>query len=278
MRTPALLGLTVIASVLGACAQPAPTATPTPVVEYEPLCEGCDISTPTPAATDTPTPRPTPRPTATLTPTPTATPTPTPEPVPERSQVFFDDIELVKDSGLWNWSNCQRLLESYEQAKQQSRERGGPEPFRPVWRPCLQELQQRFQLLQHLPESEQQKHTPGLCRDLDEQVYIPALYEAGEHGDLSVLLRGGDYAVFLGRHGGEMRMFLTTECAEHVPYEPYPEPPDLDCANYDYREDAEEDAYTYWYADDINDVLDYEVSAEWGTTTEIICGHLPSRP
>ena len=134
------------------------------------------------------------------------------------------------------------------------------------------ELERRYQLLKHQPESEQRKHWPGLCRDIDEQVYIPALHEATQSGV------SFNSPIFLSGHWGNLRMLLTTECAEHVPYEPYPEPPDLDCANYDYREDAEEDAYTYWYADDINDLLDYEYSPTWGTTTELVCGYLPSRP
>ena len=136
------------------------------------------------------------------------------------------------------------------------------------------DLETRYQLLKHQPESEQRKHWPGLCHDLDELVYIPTLYRASQNDDPSFLWND----VFLSEHTGELRMLLTTECAEHVPYEPYTEPPDLDCANYDYREDAEEDAYTYWYADDINDLLDYEYSPTWGTTTELVCGYLPSRP
>ena len=134
------------------------------------------------------------------------------------------------------------------------------------------ELERRYQLLKHQPESEQRKHWPGICRDINELVYIPALYEAVESGPSFW------HPIFLSGHAGELRMLLTTECAEHVPYEPYPEPPDLDCANYDYREDAEEDAYTYWYADDIDNLLDYEYSPTWGTTTELVCGYLPSRP
>lgn len=268
-----------IALVLTACG-PDPTPTPTPrPPKPDPTATSTLPPTSTPSPTATPTPTPTPRPIPAPTSTATPRPTPTPTPVPPRYQVFYDDIELVKGTDLWNWSNCSRLLESYEREKERMKEIGGPEPFRPVWRPCLHELEQRFQLLKHQPESEQEKHLPGICRDIDEQVYIPALYEAAvEVDDLSVLLRREEYARFLGRHAGELRMFLTTECAEHISYESYPEAPDLDCANYDYREDAEEDALTYWYADDIEDVLDYEYSQEWGTTTELVCGYLPSRP
>lgn len=254
---------------------PVPTATPT--------------STPTPRPTSTPKPTPTPSPTATPTaaPKPTATPnpSPTPTPVQKRYEVFFDDIDLVlvDRPHLWNWSNCQELIERWEHGIQRARDlraRGNSsvkDPHRPLSTPCTNELEQRVQLLPTAPESEQVKHWPDICRRLDEQVYIPTLYRRTvESNDLSLLFER-EVAVIFNWHVGDLRMYLTTECSEHVSYEPYPEPPDLDCANFDYREDAEEAAWTYWYADDINDIVDHQFSPTWGTTTEIICGYLPSR-
>lgn len=286
---------------------PTPTPTPTPVNVYEPLCDGCDISTPS-ASTATPTatlrpPRPQ-RPTATPTPTrtpvpsvcetqpqycPTATPTPTPTPSPEewapRYQVFADDIDLIEEHRphFWNWTNCTERIEVYEKWKQQAEDQRAkgfnfPDPHRPIWTPCTNELEQRIQLLPHEPEPEQAKYWPGICRALDEQVYIPALYRRTvESDDLTRLFQKGDLAPIFNWHVGELRRYLTTECAEYVPYVPYPPAPDMDCSDYDYREDAEEAAWTYWYAEDINDVVDHQFSSTWGTTTEIVCGYLPSR-
>ena len=120
-----------------------------------------------PTATATPRLTPTvPRLTATPTRTPTPVPTATPTPVQKRYQVFFDDIELVKDSDLWNWTNCQRVIEAHERDKQRMKELGGPEPFRPIWRPCLIELEQRIQLL---------RHEPSLSRRSTGQGYAAAL-------------------------------------------------------------------------------------------------------
>lgn len=182
--------------------------------------------------------------------------------------MFYDDIELVRDTEMWNWTNCPEIKKLVAE---------NPNRLPPIWQPCATELNQRMQFIKHEPESEQEKHWPGICRGLDEQVYVPMLHEAvAGFGDPSILYNRA-YARIPNWHAGELRLYLTTECAEHVAYAPYPEPPDLDCANYEYREDAEEDAWTYWYADDLSDVVDHEYSLEWGTTTEIVCGYLPSR-
>ena len=113
---------------------------------------------------------------------------------------------------------------------------------------------------------------------LNEQVYIPTLYEAAvERDDFSFLYHREEHARIFNWHAGDLRMFLTTDCSEYVLYEPYPEPPKKDCSDFDYREDAEEHAYIYWYAEHISDLVDHEYSSTWGTTTEIVCGYLPSR-
>ena len=249
-----------------------PTATATPKLTPTNLL-------PTATPTRFPTPVPTPTPTAGPTPTPKATPTPTatPIPVPQRYQVFFDDIELVKDSDLWNWTNCQPRIDVYEQRKQRALEVGGREPHRPIGRPCLHELEQRIQLLRHEPEPEQEKHWAGICRSLDEQVYIPTLYSVAVESGPSFLYHREEHALIFNWHAGDLRMFLITDCSEHVPYEPYPEPPQKDCSDFDYREDAGEYVYTYWYAEHIGDLIDREYSSTWGTTREIVCGYLPSR-
>ena len=266
----------------------APTATPgpapTPTLTTAELTRQRRVTATASAPTPTPTRTPVPsicetQPQYCPTPTPEATPTPTPGQWLQRYQVFADDIAFVRGSEVWEYQQrpytpvdvCRRILSSDPRYQDCATRRIFTELGNAA------ELERRYQLLKHQPESEQAKHWPGICRDIDDQVYIPILYSAVVESGPSFLL-DQRHSRFLGWHAGHLRLYLTESCAEHVPYEPYPEPPDLDCANYDYREDAEEDAYTYWYADDIKHLLDYEYSSTWGTTTELICGYLPSRP
>ena len=260
-------------------------------------------ASPTPAAVPTATPR-RPAPTPTLTteeltrqrrataaaqPTPTATPTPTPQP---RYQVFYDDIELARGTEAWEAAKppeprtCpEGHVPSYD-SDEFCRDSSLTGPIirhnsksniDHYWQRELDaaEVERRYQLLEHQPESEQEKYWPGICRDINERVYIPALYRVSQNDDPS-FLNSSWHPIFLGGHTGELRMLLTTECAEHVPYEPYPEPPDLDCANYASQEEAEEARWTFWYAEDVGDLIDYVVAPTY--TLEVVCGYLPSRP
>ena len=203
--------------------------------------------------------------------------------MPQRYQVFFDDLELVKAARphLWNEHNCPATTREWERQRELAKIGGPADPILSVLfdDTCFIELEQRIQFIKSEPESEKEKHWPGICRGVDEQVYIPALYRrGGERGDPSYLYQRGVHAVFFNWHVGELRLWLTTECAEHVPYEPYPDPPVKDCSDFDFREDAEEYAYTYWYAKHLGSIVDHVVHTAYrDAITEIVCGYLPSR-
>ncbi len=128
-----------------------------------------------------------------------------------------------------------------------------------------------------MPQSEIEKHWPGVCRDLN-LIYMDTLARAENpppYADRQTILFYGEERFAWGYHAGHLRQYLLSECAEYVPYEPYPEAPDLDCANYDYQEDAKEDRWRYWYADDVGDIIDY-LQTSFGPL-EVYCGYLPER-
>ena len=265
-----ILALLVALAALGCVeAERLPTPTPTPdvAISSQPTTGMVNEpdTTPTPTATPTvplPTATPTPRPTAT--PVATATPPPTPTPVQLRYQVFFDDIALAQESQAWRWEYDFFVMSGK-----------------------AAEWEERYQILNaaNVPDSEREKHWPDMCRDLDEQVYIQILHSIAISQDGPTWhVYSHDHAPVFDWHVGELRWFLIQECGEHVPYEPYPEVPEgtFDCANYDYREDAEEARWTYWYSDELqwdsdSPFLTLQYQPGFGTYREIICGYLPSR-
>ena len=133
------------------------------------------------------------------------------------------------------------------------------------------ELDTRIRAFQDIPTEEKARVKPGICIDLNERVYIPGLQLIQEYPEEAYAARW-QYA--WGEHYAHLRLYLTENCGEHAPYEPYPEPPDLDCANYEYQEDAEEDAWTYWYSEDAQKM---RVSKEIHPL-RLACAYLPSRP
>ena len=278
-----ILVLVVLAlATMGCDANPAPTPTATPVHEYEPLCPGCDISTPSPMPTAAPTPTATPRPTSTPRPTPrpTATPTPTPTPVPKRYQVFFDDIALAKVAEVWE-AEIDLSQEDIDFCRRASGSSSSSYAscisIQKTWQSDVlaSELDSRIRGYQHASEEEKEKHRPVICRDLDEQVYIPGLRRIESNPEQAYIHQWGQTEGYAwGKHYAHLRLYLTKICAKHVPYEPYAEPPNLDCANYEHQEDAEEDGWTYWYSEK-GDAL---ITGRDSLQRPVFCSYLPSRP
>jgi hypothetical protein len=187
--------------------------------------------------------------------------------------VFFDDIEVVKDSEAWN-----RRFVLTPEDEEYCRWVGGGQAYDSCTaiqslvarERATAELDTRIRAYQGISSEEKVRVEPGICVDLNEQVYISGL-QLIQSDPEQAYVPIWQYA--WGEHYAHLRLYLTTECAEHVPYEPYPEPPDLDCANYDYQEDAEEDAWTYWYSEDAQEM---RVSREIHPL-RLACAYLPSR-
>lgn len=283
--------------------------------------------TPTATVTPTPTVRPpmaTPRPTPTATgiSTPTPTPTATPTPVPQRYQVFFDDIELVRGSEAWEmlehpmlktcpvsgylpqtYVRCKTpdgrvddkltdaLIAENARLNADYRERRGNADM------PTSDVFTRLEVIgaANVPESEVMRVKPGICHDL-RMVYIGRLALIDSHDpsrfnafDLQHEVYGKTDSNPWSGHLGHLRQYIIRNCAEYVEFEPYQAAPEgtFDCANYEYQEDAEEARWTYWYAEELqelqrtvttNDSLFYVLELfHEGSGRELICAYLPSR-
>ena len=164
-----------------------------------------------------------------------------------RYQVFLDDIELVRGSEAWK-----RMYPGLSLVG------------------AYNDVARRIRGLRELPEEERGQYIPEICRELDENVYVPTLRSIDADHRQAYTWRWDD--VPWGDYPYNLRYLLVNQsCADYTPYEPYPESPGLRCSDFEYQDDAEEYVWTYWYADDAQSLRSR--NDRLGRA----CIHLPSR-
>ena len=166
------------------------------------------------------------------------------------------------------------------------------------WLDLQSEVYTRIKVLEasNVLASEVERVWPGICRDL-RKLYVRSLrsiFSMPEEDrwrwqNLVYGMWPEQIDNPWGGHIGMERWYIVRNCGEYVEFAPYPEPPEgtFDCANYDYREDAEEARWTYWYAKGMRQ-LQKTVASDGsafyvlelfheGGGRELICAYLPSR-